>query len=422
MRFAAVGIGLTFIILVIVSIGLVDEAHPTPVVIVSDGLRLTPAPEQPLYFPVNPNPLLDPRPVVQIATVTSSTTEPGSAQPAVQTPLPHSDSVEGERDRVVPVAQTSPQPEPQPESEPKVVATLPEPAPVTTSTVTTPTPPAPANTKWGVFTGGPAGIREFESYVPHNPDFLAYFVHWGNGGGQLPAFLTSDARDKGRTLVLFWEASDYTIGGTNQPDYAYRNILNGDWDEYFDDFYDQLEAYGGDVILIPFSELNGNWTPWSGTKNGNTPAEAVAAFRKVYRKFSPLPNVKIGLAYNAASVPNTPENQIENYYPGSEFVDIIGVDGFNGLNNVWLSFDEIFGRPLQKLAKYNKPVMIFSFASGEGPNKDEWLYDMFYNQLPKHPYVTGWVYFNQDKEQNWLVWSDPPALQVFNETVAKLNE
>jgi len=427
MKFAAIGIGLTFLMLLVISIGLLDENHPDPVVIVSDGLRLTPATDRPLYFPIFPDPVLDARPVVQVATFTASTTQLASAQPAVQTPLPHSISPKPESNEILEEVVkeeedpdfTFSQPEPtvtEPESiepEPKV-----EPAPTTPST---PSSPQPASVQWGVFTGETSGIREFESYVPYNPDFLAYFVHWGNQNGELPNFLQAEARDKGRTLVLFWEASDYLIGGTNQPAYSYRNILNGNFDDYFDDFYQQLDDYGGDVILIPFSELNGNWTPWSGTLNGNTPAEAVAAFRKVYRKFSPLSNVQIGLALNAASVPNTTENQLENYYPGSDFVDIVGLDGFNGLNGEWLSFDEIFGRPLERLSKYNKPVMIFSYASGEGPNKDEWLYDMYYQQLPKHPYVTGWVYFNQDKEMNWLIWSDQPALDVFNETVEQLN-
>jgi len=431
MKFAAIGIGLTFLMLLVISIGLLDEDHPDPIVIISDGLRLTPDSDQPLYFPIFPDPALDARPVVQVATFTASTTQLASAQPAVQTPLPHSSPPEP-----VNIPETSPteeqdsnftftQPEPTvPDPVPAQTEPEPQPEPIVVPEPVAPATPnsaQPANVQWGVFSGETSGIREFESYVPHNPDFLAYFVHWGNQNGELPTFLQAEARDKGRTLVLFWEASDYIIGGTNQPAYAYRNILDGDFDAYFDDFYQQLDDYGGDVILIPFSELNGNWTPWSGTLNGNTPAEAVAAFRKVYRKFSPLSNVQIGLALNAASVPNTTENQLENYYPGSEFVDIIGLDGFNGLNNEWLSFDEIFGRPLDRLAKYNKPVMIFSYASGEGPNKDEWLYDMYYEQLPKHPYVTGWVYFNQNKEMNWLIWSDAPALDVFNETVEQLN-
>ncbi len=273
--------------------------------------------------------------------------------------------------------------------------------------------------KWGVFMGPePKNIREFESIIKTNPDYLAYFVHWGNGGGKLPDFLKAEARDKGRDLVLFWEASDYTIGGINQPKFSYKSILNGKWDNYIKDFVKQLKDYKGKVILIPFSELNGNWTPWSGTTNGNTPKKAIEGFRYVSSFFKNIPNVKIGWAINAASVPDTSENQIENYYPGDNYVDIVGVDGFND-GPPWFSFAEIFDKPLNKLSKYNKPIFIFSFASAEGPNKASWMRDGFFTQMPKYPKLKAWIWFNQDKERNWLIWSDEDSLAVFKEAVGE---
>ncbi len=273
--------------------------------------------------------------------------------------------------------------------------------------------------QWGAFMGPePKDIREFERIIKTNPDYLAYFVHWGNGDGKLPAFLKTEARDKGRDLVLFWESSDYTVGGTNQPKFSYKKILNGNWDDYIKDFAKQLKDYKGEVILIPFSELNGNWTPWSGTTNGNTPQEAVEGFRYVSRFFKNIPNVKIGWAVNAASVPDTPENQIENYYPGDEYVDIVGVDGFND-GPPWFSFAEIFDKPLNKLSKYNKPIFIFSFASAEGPNKASWMRDGFFTQMPKYSKLKAWIWFNQDKERNWLIWSDEDSLAVFKEAIGE---
>ncbi len=276
------------------------------------------------------------------------------------------------------------------------------------------TPPAPyKQLDWGVFTGSNAGaIKDFEQRVETNPDYLAFFVHWGNGDGALPSFLKTYARDKDRTLVLFWEASDYTIGGTNQPAYSYQNILNGNWDDYFEDFADQLENYRGEVILIPFSELNGNWTPWSGTKNGNTPEKAVQAYRYIHDYFNHLNNVKFGWAVNASSVPNTPENKIENYYPGDAYVDIVGVDGFND-GPPWYTFEEIFTRPLDTLSQYNKPIFIFSFASAEGPNKAKWMTEGFFDVIPRYKNIEAWIWFNQNKERNWLLWSDDDAWEVF---------
>lgn len=281
----------------------------------------------------------------------------------------------------------------------------------------TPAPIIKTPLKWGVFAGSnPTTIKEFETKITENPDYLAYFIHWGNGAGALPKFLAEYANDKDRTLVLFWEASDYLIGGTVQPAFSYRTILRGDWDNYLKDFAKQTADYKGQIILIPFSELNGNWTPWSGTTNGNTPAEAVAAFRYVHGFFTGIDNVKFGLAVNAASVPNTTANAISAYYPGDEYVDYVGVDGFN-VSSPWYTFDEIFRPALSVLSKYNKPMFIFSFASAEGNKKADWLDDALNTQMPKYPLLKGFIYFNQNKEHNWLLWSDTNTLKVFNEYV-----
>jgi len=278
----------------------------------------------------------------------------------------------------------------------------------------------PQKLRWGVFTGSnPVAIEKFDTYVTTNPDYLAFFVHWGNGGGELPKFLKTYAYNKDRTLVIFWESSDYTKDPIYQPEYSYSTILNGEWDEYLSDFAEQLQKYKGEVILVPFSEMNGNWNAWSGTTNGNNPEEAVRAYQYVHRFFKDVENVKFGWAPNSVSVPRTVENRIEAYYPGDAYVDYVGVDGFNK-GTPWYSFNDIFGPALDVISQYQKPIIIFSFASAEGPSKAGWMEDAFLTQMPKYPLLHGWIWFNQDKERNWLVWSDEESLDVFRNFVKSL--
>ncbi len=295
------------------------------------------------------------------------------------------------------------------------------PIPTTSTNMPTPTPippvTAPKTLSWGVYSGwGDATIQEFETRTGENPNMIAQFVHWGNGGA-FPTHMAKHAKDKGRTLIIFWEPSNYLIGGTDQPEFSYDAINRGNWDTYIKSFAAAAKAYGGPVILIPFSEMNGNWSPWSGTQNGNTPAKAAEGFRHVRTVFGTLPNVKFGWAINSNSVPDTAQNAIELYYPGDTYVDYVGVDGFNFNNTAytpsWLSFDAIFGKPLTLLSKYNKPIHIFSFASAEGPQKAAWITDAMNVQMPKYPRLVGWTWFNQNKEKNWLVWSDEASLNAF---------
>jgi beta-mannanase len=89
----------------------------------------------------------------------------------------------------------------------------------------------------------------------------------------------------------------------------------------------------------------------------------------VHKYFTDAPNVAFGWAVNSESVPDIQGNQIEDYYPGDQYVDYVGVDGFN-FGTPWQTWNQVFDRPLGKLIKYNKPIYLFSMASAEGPKKD----------------------------------------------------
>lgn len=314
---------------------------------------------------------------------------------------------------------TNPTPVPKP---PKPAPEPPLPTPPVATPVTEiplePSIPAP-KLQWGAFPGSNrSDFNTFTTQIPEEPDYIAHFVHWANHGGLPSPWVGEAVRDQGSTLVLFWEASDYIIGGTNQPNYAYRTIIRGDHDVYIETFADYLRAYAGPVILVPFSEMNGDWSPWSGTQNGNSPEDMIAAYRHLHGFFTDVPNVSFGWAVNARSVPDTLENHLTRYYPGDAYVDYVGVDGFN-FGTPWESFDTIFADPLSTLASYQKPTLIFSFASAPGSQKAAWLTDALTVQLPRYPHVTGFVYFNQDKERNWLLWSDPQTVQVWRDYVEK---
>lgn len=313
------------------------------------------------------------------------------------------------------------------------VGTIPSPKPSTTATTTvstkpttpsTPTTPTPtsgsASSKllWGMYAGwADSDVTTFEKTVGKSPDMVAYFTHWG-GNSWFPVEMTKHTKDKGRTLVIFWEASGYDTGNIRQPKYSYEAILRGDFNAYFTKFAADAKKFGGPVILIPFSEMNGDWSPWGGTVNGNTPEKAVSAYQHVRGFFRDVPNVKFGWAPNSDSVPDTYANRVTAYYPGDAYVDYVGVDGFNFASpDPWLSFNQIFGTVLTDLSAYKKPIYIFSFASAPGSAKAAWMTDAFQVQMKKYPLLTGWVWFNQNKERDWRVWSDSASLAAFQKAV-----
>lgn len=299
----------------------------------------------------------------------------------------------------------------------KLTSVTPTPTPMPTPTPTpTPAPVVTSHTKfpswmkWGMDVGWQASaMSDFEKLTGKQPQMEMVFAHWGNDN-----FPLEDApriRDKGRTMVLFWEAVDYSRPYFSQPEYSFDAVLSGSLDAYFTQFAADAKLYGGEIILAPYSEFNGNWFPWSITTPGNTPAKYIASWRYIHKFFADVPNVKFAWTPNNGSVPNIPSNDPTLAYPGDAYVDIVGVDGFS--NTPWESFEQVFGPSLRKYKQYNKPLYILSMGVKDDPRKAAWIKDAFTVELYKYPEVKGWLWFNESKAANWKIDSNPEALKAF---------
>ncbi len=294
--------------------------------------------------------------------------------------------------------------------------------PQTSTVKPTPTPkPVPDFSSlphsWGAYVGDQlADITAFEKMVGRPVPMLATFVHWGNN----KTFPTKLASHPGlSTIVIFWEAKDYNIGSNIQPRYNYDSVLSGKWDSYFKEFASQSASFKGQVILVPYSEMNGDWSPWSGTLNGNSPEKHIAAYRYIRKFFTSVSNVKFGWTVNNTSLPETLENAIERYYPGDEYVDYVGVDGFNFNDGEWETWESVFDDALTRVGRYPKPIFIFSTASAPGPQKAQWISDGFGKQIKRHRNVIGFIWFNENKEKDWRINSDPNSLAAFKQVISQ---
>lgn len=287
--------------------------------------------------------------------------------------------------------------EPEPEAAPKVIAT-PESA-VVPRLVPSPSLRTAAELQWGTYVGyTPADLQAFEDLVGAEVDIRAIFVNWDS---PFPTSVANHLASEGKTLLLFWEHHGVTLD----------RIIAGDEDEYIKQFAAAAKASPATIMLAPLHEMNGNWDPWDGTVGNNTPEKVILAWRRMFDIFKGAPNISFAWTVNNVSVPDTPENQLENYYPGDEYVDIVGVDGFN-FGRPWQNPRQVFGDVLERLNVYDKPIYILSTATAEGDRKADWIYD-FEKELSDHPEVKGWVWFHIDKERDWRVDSDPAALKAF---------
>jgi len=260
-----------------------------------------------------------------------------------------------------------------------------------------------AGVQWGVYLGD-GNISRFESLVGNPANIQAVFTGWGNDD-DFPTEYKAAVANTGKTLLVFWE-----------PSVDYDSILSGQWDGYLASFAASAKNYGGQVILVPFGEMNGNWDIWGGTVGGNTPQKMINAWRYVHKFFTLSSNVKFGWDVNNESVPDTKANAISAYYPGDAYVDYVGISGFN-FGNPWQSWQSVFSAPISTVKQYNKPVYIFSTASSQGAGKAQWIADM--GAGVSQYGIAGWVWFNENKECDWLVGSDTASFSAFQAITAQ---
>ncbi len=269
---------------------------------------------------------------------------------------------------------------------------------------------------WGAIVGyGKESGDAFEALVQEAMSARSADVYWGNEK-EFPIDL-ADAYE-GKTMVLFWNPGDYNSESVDQPQFSYASILRGDFDSYITEFAAKAKEYGKPVILVPFPEMNGNWYPWGGTVNGNTADSFVAAYRYIHRFFSDVPNVLFGWSVTNESYPDIGTNSIAGYYPGSTYVDIVGVKGYN-YGDPWASFHDVFAPSLYTFQIFQKPIMIFGMGTVEGERKAEWITDALNLQVKIYPEIIGWLWDNTpyDEKYNWRVESSPESLDAFRKAV-----
>ena len=262
---------------------------------------------------------------------------------------------------------------------------------------------------WGAYVGGSIpNIATFESQAGRPMNMVAIFVGWGNSAGPFPSEYAASVRDKGKTLVIFWEHYGTTLDA----------IYGGQHDAYITQFANAAKTYGGPIILAPLHEMNGNWDPWDGTVGTNNSAKVIASWRRIHDLFLSVPNVKFAWDVNNVSVPQITSNSIASYYPGDAYVDYVAIDGFN-FGNPWQTWSQVFSSAITQVKGYNKPIYLLSMASAAGSQKAAWITDALTVKIPGDQ-IAGWVWFNENKEQNWLINSDTNSLSAFKAAVGAI--
>ncbi|MEY9848650.1 glycoside hydrolase family 26 protein [Streptacidiphilus sp. BW17] len=272
--------------------------------------------------------------------------------------------------------------------------------------------------------GDPAGwhgqLDQYDAAVGRRPSTVQWYVQWE---GRQP-FPTSDAlyvRSRGQTPFITWESWD-SSGGVNQPAYALSKILAGKFDAYIAQWAIAARAFGTTVYLRWGAEMNGNWNPWDPGVNGNTTAQYVAAWKHIRTVFTAAGATNVKWLWTPINQ-YTDSTPLSEVYPGDEYVDLVGVDGYNWgtsrSGRTWQSFTEVFNPTIATIRTLTvKPLWLTEVGCTElGGDKAAWITAMF-AAVAGDTRIGGLMWFNADKETDWRVWSSPAALSAFRTGIA----
>jgi len=141
--------------------------------------------------------------------------------------------------------------------------------------------------------------------------------------------------------------------------------------------------------------------PW-GPQN-NKPSDFIAAWQHIVNRFKELEVNNVLWVWS----PHPSYGLYQEFFPGEDFVDWVGVGALNygtvALWSKWWDFDEIFGNYYKWLAMYNKPIMVTEFGSlSVGGNRHEWYAEALDSIPEKYPRLKAVLFFNNNNDNTTL--------------------
>ena len=260
--------------------------------------------------------------------------------------------------------------------------------------------------KWGIFTadsftnleGG--SVAKLEEALDYTFDAALVYIHYGK---DFPTEFMEANRKKGRVVELTYQVTE----NNNEDMFAHTpflDIYRGECDDTIRAFARAAAEYGHPFLFRLDNEMNSDWTSYSGVVNLADPQLYVAVWQRFYRIFREEGADNCLWIYNPNDRSAPPEkwNDSLAYYPGNEFVQLLGVTGYNNgtyytqWNEQWRDFTVIYDeiRNLYEPHFSRFPWIITEFASSSfGGDKAKWIDEMFAH-IGDYPNIKLAVWFS----------------------------
>ena len=265
------------------------------------------------------------------------------------------------------------------------------------------------NVEWGIYQPDfhdMPNIYYIEEHIGHKFNIV---LHYSDFLETYTPYLVGDvlrkAYSEGRTVELTLQPNRDHVGEN-----TIFSVLDGKYDEFLNAYAKDIAEFSHPVLFRLCNEMNGDWCEYSGYRMSLDTELYRELYRYVYDIFKKnnANNVIWVWNPNGKSFPDFKWNSERMYYPGNEFVDVLGLTLYNTGNYYegenWAEFSELY-RPLYEKAvkEYAMPFMITEFASARcGGNKEDWTRKMLSEMagFPKIKAAVWWNHADLDWEGN----------------------
>lgn len=201
------------------------------------------------------------------------------------------------------------------------------------------------------------------------------------------------------------ELTLHLLSGPNGDDYLKNNtfgILDGKYDRYIKRWAAGLKEFGHPVLLRCSNEMNSTWCKYSGSLLMCDPDVYIRLWQHVYDIFEQEGVQNAIWIFNPFDndYPPVNWNNMIAYYPGDEYVQMIGLTAYSAGEYYqyenFRTFQECYNPLVEKNRKYfsSFPWIIGEFGcSSVGGDKEQWIKDMF-TYLPDYPEIKAAVWFS----------------------------
>lgn len=308
--------------------------------------------------------------------------------------------------------------------------------------------PGPGSFYHGVYPGGrsgdeddlvPADLDAYEKAAGRRAAWV-YFSHNWYRGHAFPRATASWIRERGAVPFIRLMLRSDSEQNHPEPRYSLKAILAGRFDHDLAAWGDAAREFGTPVLAEWGAEMNGKWFSWNGSWNGGR-KEGPRRFREAYRRIVRMirsrgaDNVLWVFHANDEDQPEADWNRLENYYPGDDVVDWLGVSVYGAqtpIEEEWPAFAERMDRAASRFARLapGKPTFVLEFGATTGHPRGKaaaWAEEALSQILSgRWPQVRGFSWWNETwandddpaHRTDMRVQSDPGLTRVFKAHLA----